>query len=195
MIVNELSPELEAIGIQLRRAYAGRLRRRRLARVTTAGAALVAVFAATAAAAATGDLQLDPAKWSVLGGGSVDGGQAAYVHAKNLQDGSHSTFMVEHDAGIERYQAFLLHERVKAAADETSPVPVRTEPGPLCTREQLTRAEQTALDSLRAGESPESALDAEFAGEACRGLDYAAEIAGLVFSGTERRADLMPGAE
>jgi hypothetical protein len=95
------------------------------------------------------DLQLDPAKWSILGGGSTDNGRGAYVHAQNKADGGHSTFMVEHDAGLAPYDAFLLHERTRAAADATSPVPVRTEPGALCTAAQLTRAERVALATLR----------------------------------------------
>src|SRR5262249_27464015 len=134
-LVTELSTELDAIGIELRRAYAGRLRRRRLVRMTASTGALLALLAATAAAAA-GDLQLDPAKWTIVGGGSVDNGQAEYVHAKRVDGGGTSTFMVEHDGGMDRYQAFLLHEKVKAAADGTSPVPITTEPGALCTREQ-----------------------------------------------------------
>ena len=36
---------------------------------------------------------------------------------------SNSTFMVEHDAGLTPYEAFLLHERTRAAADATSPCP------------------------------------------------------------------------
>jgi hypothetical protein len=187
--VNELSPELELIGLQLRKAYAGRLHRRRITRVTAAAAGLAAV-AALSAAAATGELQLDPTKWVTLGAGSVDNGRGEYVHARNLQDGGPSTFMVEHDSGMDRYQALLLHERLKAAADESSPVPVQSEPGPLCTREQLTGIEQSALDALRASSSPKAAVT-----ESCRGVAYGVEIAQRVFSGNEPAADLMPGVE
>jgi hypothetical protein len=182
--VNVLSPELETIGLHLRHAYAGRLRRKRIVRVTAATAGLAAVLA-VGAAAATGDLQLDPAKWFVTASGSVDNGKAEFIRAKSLQDGSSSTFMVEHDAGMDRYQAFLLHERVKDAAG-TQP-----EPGAVCTHEQLTRAEQSALDALRSGSSPETAVSAE----QCRGLAYAVEIAQGVFAGNEPAANLMPGVK
>ena len=192
--MTELSTELDAIGIELRRAYAGRLRRRRLVRMTASTGALLALLAATAAAAA-GDLQLDPAKWTIVGGGSVDNGQAEYVHAKRVDGGGTSTFMVEHDAGMDRYQAFLLHEKVKAAADGTSPVPITTEPGALCTREQLTRAEQTALDAVRPGGSAQDAVQRAFAGDPCRGLAYAAERAEWVNAGKEPAGNLMPGVK
>jgi hypothetical protein len=163
--------------------------------MATLAGGVAALFAATAVAAATGDLQLDPSKWAVLGGGSVDGGRGEYVHAQSRQDGSHSTFMVEHDAGLDRYAAFLLHERVRAAADETSPAPVQTEPGPLCTSEQLARAEQTALDALRAGGSAESAVQTAFADDQCRGLEYGVEIAQQVYAGVEPAENLMPDVE
>ena len=100
--------------------------------IRLAGIALsvAAVFSTVAIASGIdGDLGLDPAKWSFLGGGSVDSGRGAYVHATNRQDGSSSTFLVEHDSGLPPYQAFLLHERTLAAADATSPVPVRAETG------------------------------------------------------------------
>jgi hypothetical protein len=185
-----LSAELEAIGLQLQAAYAGRLRRRRLVRVAAAGAAAVAALAVSAAAA-TGDLQLDPMKWEVLSGGSVDNGAGQYVHAKSKLDGGPSTFMVEHDAGIDRYRAFLLHERLRAAADSTSPVEVQAEPGSLCTRDELTRIEQSTLDALRANGSPQTAT----AGDQCRGREYGIEIARRVFTSNEPAADLMPSVE
>jgi hypothetical protein len=191
--VTQLSPELETIGADLRRAYAARLRRRRVARVATLTGGLAVLCTATAVAATSGDLQLDPSKWSVLGGGSVDDGRGEYVHARNVEDGSSSTFMVEHDAGLDRYEAFLLHERLRAAADGTSPAPVRAEPGPICTRAQLTRAEQTALDALRAGAAPATAVQSAFAGEQCRGLGYGVETAQQVFAGVEPTESLMPG--
>jgi hypothetical protein len=190
--MTELTPELELIGTQLCRAYGTRLHRRRTARAVVAAVA-VAGLSAVAALGATGDLQLDPTKWEILSGGTVDNGRGEYVHAKSLEDGGPSTFMVEHDAGMDRYQAFQLHERLRAAADETSPVPVVPEPGPLCTPAQLTRAEQTALDALRAKSSPQAAVAAAFANDPCRGLEYGTEIAQRVFTGNEPAADLMPG--
>jgi hypothetical protein len=112
--------------------------------------------------------------------------------------------MVEHDDGVDRYQAFLLHERTKAAADSTSPVPQLEEPGPLCTAAQLTRAETVALQTLAGvtpGTSPDAAketvdiaLGDAFASDPCRGVEYAGEQARLVWAGVEPRALLMPGA-
>ena len=186
--MNELSPQLELIGAQLRSAYGRRLRKRRLMR-TTGAATLLATISTVAALGASGDLQLDPTKWAFVSGGSVDNGRGEYVHAKSLKDGGPSTFMVEHDAGMGRYDAFLLHERVTAAANETSPVQVRTESGALCSREELTRIEQKAIDALRASASPQAAT----AGEACRGRAYGIEIAQQVFSGVEPKTNLMPG--
>ena len=188
--MTELTPELELIGLQLCRAYRARLRRRRIFRTVAATTALAAMLA-VGSLAATGDLQIDLSKWEIISGGSVDNGQGQYIHARNLQDGGPSTFMVEHDAGLDRYDAFLLHERLRAAADATSPVQETEEPGLLCTRDQLSRAEQTALDALRANGSPQAAT----ADERCRGLEYGIEIARRVFSGVEPAADLMPGVE
>ncbi len=138
----------------------------------------------------------------------MDGGKASYVHAQRSDDGGHSLFMVEHDAGLDRYQAFLLHEKVKARAnaeEEAAGVPVRTEPGELCTAAQLTRAENVALDKLRASFAPgttpdaarsavDTALRGAFGDSACRGLEHAGEIARLVYAGIEPEAGLMPGA-
>jgi hypothetical protein len=191
--------DLDAIGRDLTVAYGRRLDRdrRRRRRVRSGGAAvlLACVFATVAVASGIGpDLQLNPAEWSILGGGSTDGGRGEYVHAKRTADGSHSTFMVEHDAGLAPYEAFLLHERTRAAADATSPVPVRTEPGPLCTAGQLTRAESAALGALRSGTDPAAAVAAAFVGEPCRGLEYATERARAVYSGKEPGSGLMPGA-
>src|SRR5215213_7913638 len=70
---------------------------------------------------------------AVSGGGSVDNGRGAYVHAKRTEDGSPSTFLVEHDDGLSPYEAFLLHEKTLAAAQQTSPARVRIEPGSLCS--------------------------------------------------------------
>jgi hypothetical protein len=201
--------DLEAIRHDVLGAYSARLegkrRRRRTLRLAGAVAALAFAFAAVAIASDIGsDLQLDPTQWTVLGRGSTDNGQGAYVHAQRVKDGSQSTFMVEHDAGLPPYQAFELHERVKAAADATSPVPVRGESGPLCTPAELTRAEAVALralDVFPAGTSAtatrgtvDEAVAAAFAGSPCRGLEYAGEQARLVYAGVEPPRLLMPGA-
>jgi hypothetical protein len=200
---------LDAIGSDLMAAYAGRLerrrRRRRLARNAAIVGSVAAVFVSAAVAGTFGsDLQLDPTKWTILGGGSTDGGRGAYVHAKRTVDGSHSTFMVEHDAGLSPYAAFLLHERTRAAADATSPVPVQTEPGALCTPDALTRAETVALDALSAfpagtaanvtRQAVDQAVAAAFRDAPCRGLEYAGEQARFVYAGIEPRTLLMPGA-
>jgi hypothetical protein len=134
-------------------------------------------------------------KWTILGGGSTDGGRGAYVHAKRTVDGSHSTFMVEHDAGLAPYAAFLLHERTRAAADATSPVPVQTEPGTLCSPNALTRAETVALGALSAfpagtatnvtRQAVDQAVAAAFRDAPCRGLEYAGEQARFVYAGIE----------
>jgi hypothetical protein len=198
--------DLQAIEHDLLGAYRKRLvakQRRRRTRVIAA--VIVAAGALSAVAIASdGDLQLDPTQWSILGGGSTDSGQGSYVHAVRKSDGSHSTFMVEHDSGLAPYQAFLLHLDTKSAADASSPVPVREEPGPVCTPEQLTRAEIVAsqtLAGLEPGTSVEAAtqpvleaLGREFAGSPCRGLEYAGEQARFVWAGIEPRSLLMPGA-
>jgi len=201
--------DLGAIEHDLMIAYAARIervrRRRRAARVTVAALAVACAFAAAAVASGIdAGLQLDPTKWAVLGRGSTDDGRGSYVHAQRTEDGSHSTFMVEHDAGLEPYQAFLLHERTKAAADATSPVPLLREPGPLCNPEQLGRAEVIALQTigrLPVGTSSADAkeaiaidLDDAFGTTACRGLEWAGEQAQLVAAGTEPRSLLMPAA-
>lgn len=201
--------DLDAIENDLVGAYrlrlAGCARRRKRIRVGVVVTVLAGAFAAAAVASGIGeDLHLDPTKWTVLGGGSTDDGRGSYVHAQRNADGSPSTFMVEHDAGLPPYQAFLLHEDTKAAADSTSPVPVLRESGPLCSPAQLTRAETVALATL-ASLSPgvsfddakrpvAEALDREFADAPCRGLEYAGEQARLVWVGTEPRKLLMPGA-
>jgi hypothetical protein len=205
-----MTTDLEAIGRDLQHALERHLRskRRRNHRVRLAGLCLAATGAFATAAYASGigaDLQLDPSKWSILGGGSVDGNRGAYVHAKNREDGSNSTFMVEHDAGLPAYQAFLLHQKTLAAANSTSPVPVRTEPGALCTPDAVTRAETVALVTLRAGFTPGASPDATreavttavataFKNTPCAGLEYAGEQARLVYSGRQPESTLMPGA-
>lgn len=126
--------DLAAIGQDLHAAFVRRVERRRrqqrrLIATTVAGIVAAGLCAAAVASGIAGHLQLDPTKWSVLGSGSVDDGRGAYVHAKSVADGSYSTFLVEHDASLPAYQAFLLHERTLAAARDTSPVPVKTEDG------------------------------------------------------------------
>jgi hypothetical protein len=205
-----MTTDLEAIGHDLQHALERRLnsKRHRSHRVRLVGLCLAAAgtFATVAYASGIGaDLQLDPSKWSILGGGSVDDNRGAYVHAKNREDGSNSTFMVEHDAGLPAYQAFLLHQKTLAAANSTSPVPVRTEPGAVCTAAAVTRAETVALGTLRArftpGASPDAtreavatAVETAFKNEPCAGLEYAGEQARLVYSGRQPESTLMPGA-
>jgi hypothetical protein len=189
--------DLDSIEYDLVAAYRARLatKARRRKRAVTAVAALVLAGAfATVAMAADGDLNLDPTKWFVISSGSTDNGAGAYVHAQNKADGSHSTFMVEHDGDMSRYDAFLLHERTMDAAAATSPVPVPPQPATLCTADELTHAEVVALQVVDA--NPAATKDDLMAalGNDCRGLDYAAEEVLLVTAGTEPRSMLMPGA-
>jgi hypothetical protein len=205
-----MTTDLEAIGRDLqqalaRRQAAGRRRSHRF-RLASLVLAITGTFATVAYASGIGaDLQLDPTKWAILSGGSVDGGSGAYVHAKDRADGSNSTFLVEHDAGLPAYQAFLLHEKTLRAANSTSPVPVRTEAGPLCSAASLTRAESVALNTLRAGFAPGSSPDATrvavtaavsqaFETAPCAGLEYAGEQARLVYAGRQPASTLMPDA-
>ncbi|HZQ65409.1 MAG TPA: hypothetical protein VFA66_09325 [Gaiellaceae bacterium] len=205
-----MTTDLDMLGYDLTLALHRRVARKRRSarRLRVAAVAITAAGVLSAAAMASGiadDLGLDPAKWSILGGGDVDGGRAAYVHARKLEDGSSATFVVEHDASLSRYDAFLLHERALDEARATSPVPVRTEQGELCSREALTKAEQVALSSLAAEFAPgtpadatkdavDAATAAAFAGSPCRGLEYAGEQARLVYAGKQPRSMLMPGA-
>jgi len=186
-----------------RRLARSRRRRRRLAVTVAIVAAASVVSAAAIASGIAADLHLDPTQWSVLGGGTTDNGRGAYVHAQRHSDGSYSTFLVEHDADLAPYQAFLLHEKTEAAAQATSPVPVRVEPGELCTPAELTRAEQVALATLRDGFAPGTGIDAtrsavdgaladSFRGGSCRGLEWAGEQARLVYAGVMPSARLMP---
>jgi hypothetical protein len=195
-----MTTDLTALGEDLRLALARRIerrsrRRRRLAAGTCAAVAACGLSAAAIASGIAGDLQLDPTKWSILGSGSVDEGRGEYVHATSLADGSSSTFLVEHDAGLAAYDAFLLHERTVSAAQQSSPVPVRPEPGPVCTPAQLTRAETVALAALGKGGTALEAVRAEFGGSPCRGLEYAAEQATGVHDGVQPASTLMPGVE
>lgn len=204
-----MTTDLQALGDDLiaalvRRAGDARRRDRRL-RFTALAAGAVCVFSATAVASGIADdLHLDPARWSIVGRGSVDDGNGEYVHGERLSDGSHSTFLVEHDAGLGPYDAFLLHEKTLAAARATSPVPVAAEAGARCSRAELTRAESVALATLRSAfpvgadadatkSSVDRAVRDAFAGATCRGLEYAGEQARLVFSGLQPVATLMPG--
>ena len=204
-----MTTDLDAIGHELTLALGRRIaRRRRSSRRLRVGAfAVAAAGAFSAAALASGiadDLGLDPTKWTVLGRGSVDGGRAEYVHAAKLADDSNSTFLVEHDASLPRYQAFLLHDAALSAAQSTSPVPVRVEPGALCSPDELARAEQIALATLRAGfpagtpanatkAAVDAATTAAFGETPCRGLEYAGEQARLVHAGVQPPSMLMPG--
>ena len=205
-----MTTDLEAIGRDLQHALEQHLdkKRRRAHRVRLAGLCMAATGAFATVAYASGigpDLQLDPSKWSILGGGTVDDGRGAYVHAKNRVDESNSTFMVEHDSGLPAYQAFLLHQKTLAAANASSPVPVRFEPGAICTPDAVTRAESVAMVALRAGFSPganpdatrtavTTAVAAAFKDAPCAGLEYAGEQARLVYSGRQPESTLMPGA-
>jgi hypothetical protein len=180
-------------------------RRRRLTIAAAAGAVASAFCAAAFASGIADGLDLDPSKWSVLAGGSVDNGRGEYVHAQSKENGGNSTFMVEHDAGLSPYRAFLLHEQTLAAAQETSPVPVRAEQGALCTGDELTRAETVALTALQAQfpagadvdetkKAVDDAITAAFAGASCKGLEYAGEQARLVYAGIMPVSRLMQGA-
>jgi hypothetical protein len=208
--MTDLPENLDVLGRDLQAAFARRVARarRRSRRLRVAGAvgALACAFCAVAVASGIGpELQLDPTKWAILGGGSVDEGRGEYVHAQSKEGKGNSTFMVEHDQGIDRYDAFLLHERLRAAAAATSPVPVQTEPGPLCTRAELTRAEVVALETMRTSFAPatpanatkqtvDRAVRAAFGDVPCRGLEYGGEVARLVYAGVEPTSNLMPGA-
>ena len=208
-----LSPALELIGHDLNSAVCRlidrRQRRRRMLRLTGTALTLAAAFCAVAVASGIAtDLHLDPGTWTILHRGDVDDGKGAYVHATENSTGRPSVFMVEHDAGLDRYAAFLLHEQTLAAANAAeadSGTQTRIEPGPLCTRAQVTRAEVVALGTLRASSAPgtpaeltgapgDAAVRAAFGGTACRGLEYAGEQARLVYAGNQPAALLMPGA-
>jgi hypothetical protein len=202
--------DLVALGEDLRAALVRRVkrrqRRRRRAIAGVVAALTASVLCAAAIASGVGsDLRLDPTEWSILGGGSVDNDRGAYVHAKRRSDGASSTFLVEHDGDLPAYQAFLLHEKTLAAAEASSPVPVRVESGELCVPSALTRAEEVAMSTLRAHFPPgadadatkpsvEASVQAVFAGSRCRGLEYAAEQARFVYEGVQPASTLMPGA-
>src|SRR6266536_590243 len=202
--MTELTPELALVGRELSNALGLRIirlqRARRRVRVLAASVAALGASAATAMASGIADdLRLDPTKWTIFDSGSVADGQAAYVKAHATDGSGDSTFLVEHDAGLARYEAFVLHEQVVAASGGDG------ENGTLCSAGELTRAEKTALATLGSSFAPgtdadattnavNAALKAEFAGATCRGLDYAGERARFVYAGLEPRAMVMPGA-
>ena len=191
--MTELTPELEVIGRDLHAALGHRIakrhRQRRRASIAAAIVASLGAFSGVAfAVGVDDDLRLDPTKWAIFESGSVDDGRGAFVKAHATDGSGDSTFMVEHDAGLERYEAFLLHERTVDAAGGSR------EAGALCSRAELTRAEQVALAALQSGAATLAAVRSEFAGQECRGLAYAAEQAQLVHSGVQPATMLMPGA-
>src|SRR5262245_17686232 len=81
-----VTTDLAALGRDLELALARRhtrARRRRKLGTTGFGAVVASVAAAASVAGTFGDgFSLDPTEWSILGGGSVDGGRGAYVHAQ-----------------------------------------------------------------------------------------------------------------
>lgn len=202
--MTELTPELEAFGRELHQAVvrvvARRRRMRTNIRVSMAVAAAFGAFATVAfASGIADDLKLDPTKWTIFASGSVDGGRAAYVKAHAADGSGDSTFMVEHDAELARYDAFLLHEKTVDASGGGG------ERGELCSPAQLTRAEQVALSTLRSGfaagtpapvtkPAVDAALQAEVGAQRCRGLEYAGEQARLVYAGVQPASQLMPSA-
>lgn len=177
--------------------------RRRLTRAARAGAVALALtaFSTTVAVASTGVSfgDLDPTKWTILGRGEVDG-RASYVKARNNQTGDEATFLEAREAGLDRYEAFTLHQRALGAAGS-----LPTEAGTTCTAAELTRAEIVALDTL-AGIGPpglptdaatarvDAATRAAFGDHPCQGLQYAGERARWVYAGEEPESMLMPGA-
>ena len=177
--------------------------RRRLRRAARAGAVALALttFSTTVAVASTGVSfgDLDPTKWTILGRGEVDG-RASYVKARNNETGDEATFLEARDAGLDRYEAFTLHQRALAAAGS-----LPNEAGATCTADELTRAEVVALETL-AGIGPpglakdagtarvDAATRAAFGDHPCQGLQYAGERARWVYAGEEPESMLMPGA-
>ncbi len=128
-------------------------------------------------------LDLDPTRWEILGRGEVDG-RASYVIARDRQSGEESTFLEERDAGMDRYEAFLLNQRTRSAAG------LPLEAGEACTAEELTSIEIAALEALAAGANVTEALS-QFA---CSGVEYGGERALWVHRGDEPVEMLMPGA-
>jgi hypothetical protein len=202
--MSELPRNLEAFGRDLeagvRALIARRRRRRRVATITAAIVLAAACFSAVAVASGlVDDLSLNPARWRILDHGDVEGGQASYVRAIDKRSGKQTLFTVVRDRGMDRYRAFLLHEEVAAAAGERS----YADGMRLCSRRELTRAEQVAVAHLEVSFTPavgvdamkrssDKALAAAFAARPCRGLDYAGERARFVFAGVEPPTMLMP---
>ncbi len=198
--MTELTPELARIGQDLHAAVGRRIARtRRRARRARQAAAVIAAFAAFAGVAvASGiddDLRLDPTKWVIFETGSVDGGRGVYVKAWKKDGTGDGTFAVEHAEGLDPYERFLLHLHTSDAAGVSPQITVQ-----VCSREQLTRAEQIALDAFRshepsAGTAPrnaDAAVNAAFAGQICRGLDYAIARVGSFYFSFEPASILMP---
>ncbi len=196
---------LDALEHDLQRGLTRLLARRRRRRVVSSVAvALVAVAAlAAVAVASTTDLRIDPTKWTILSRGGTDDGRAEFVNAQSKETGGRSSFFVQHDSDLSPYEAFLLFQRNEAAAGEAGAM-TPTESGDVCTRAELTRAEQVALAALRSnfsfGAKPnetkaqvDAAVSAAFAGSPCRGLEYASERARFVFAGVEPDSNLMAG--
>ena len=205
-----MTTDLEAIGRDLqyalaRRQAAGRRRSHRF-RLASLVLAITGTFATVAYASGIGaDLQLDPTKWAILGSGSVDGGSGAYVHAKDRADGSNSTFLVEHDAGLARVPS------VPAAREDVEGRELHvTGPGAHRSRTTLQRrladtcgerCAEHAQGGLRAGIEPRrnesrrhAAVSQAFETAPCAGLEYAGEQARLVYAGRQPASTLMPGA-
>lgn len=214
--MNELDPHLERFGGELQTALGRRIAsRRRRRRVGAATAAALLAFSTAAVASDDVGLQtfgLDPAQFELLGGDRV-GEDAEYIYVRT-RDGYTNVFVHTKDAGMDRYDAFRLHQRTVRAAATASGTQAGSEPGPDCSAAQLTRAEVVALETLAASFGPgtivpnrasppahasseaavDEAVQTAFSGEQCSGLDYAGEIALLVYTGLEPIADLMPGA-
>src|SRR5207302_2117904 len=96
--VTNLELQLNLLGADLHRAVGALAarRRRRVRRMRFVAVVLAAfgTFAAVAFASGIADeLHLDPTKWTIVGGGSVDGGRGAFVKARNNDDRSESTFL------------------------------------------------------------------------------------------------------
>jgi hypothetical protein len=201
-----VNANLDALELDLQLGFARLVARRRRRRiVSTAVLVLIAVAAlATVAVASTTDLQLDLTKWTILSRGGTDDGRAEFVNAENKQTGGRSSFFVQHDSDLAPYDAFLLFERNQAAAGAAGAI-LPADQGDVCTRAQLTKAEQVALATLRSAYAPGATpnetkepvdrdVSAAFAGTACRGLEFAGERARFVFAGIEPDSNLMPGA-
>lgn len=178
----------EALGRDLHAAVGRRIARRahkrRVAGVSTLSAVVVGVLSTAALASGVlPGLDLDPTRWEVLGRGEVDG-RASYVTARERATGQESTFLEERDAGMDRYDAFLLNRKVLRAAG------LPLEPGAVCTASELTAAEIAALEALAAGGDATAAATSV----GCSGAAYAAERAGWVYAREEPTEMLMPGA-